>query len=149
MFWRMRLLIILAKLDQVTAFIDRFHCKSERLQFLDKYAERSGDTWLFYRLTLHDRFICIYTTLNIIRFDREHFLESMRGTVSFKRPNFHFAETLTTKLCFTTKWLLCDQTVWPSGTRMNFILDKMMEFENCHHSNSHRLIVRETELSIA
>ena len=102
----MRFLFILAKLDSVAAFIDRFDREAKGLKFLDQHPKRSGDARLFNGLTLHNRLVGIYTSLNIIRFDSEHLLKSMRGAICLERPHFHFTETLSTELGLTAKRLL-------------------------------------------
>src|SRR5688572_32764627 len=62
-FWRMGLLLILTKLDDIAAFIDSFHGQPQGLQLFYKHPERGWNTWLFYGLTFHDRFICIHAAL--------------------------------------------------------------------------------------
>src|SRR5688572_475468 len=106
MFWRMSLLFVLAEFDRVTGLVDRFNGKTKGLQFLYEHSKGGGDAGLLDRLTLHDRLVGVHTSLNIIRFDRQHFLKGMRGTIGFERPHFHFTEALTAELRLTTERLL-------------------------------------------
>ena len=56
-------------------------------------------------------FECLVTTIHVVRLDRQHFLQGVRGTVRFQCPDFHLAETLTAELCLTTQRLLGNQAV--------------------------------------
>ena len=61
---------------------------------------------------LDDCLIRFYPTLDIIRFDGQHFLQGISCAVCFQRPHFHLAKALTTKLSLTTQRLLGNQAVW-------------------------------------
>ncbi len=67
-------------------------------------------------ISFHDRLISLGTTDNIIRFDGKQLLQDVGCTVCFQGPHFHFTETLTTELCFTTQRLLCNKTVGSDRT---------------------------------
>ena len=43
---------------------------------------------------------------DVVRFNRQHFLQSMTGAVSFQRPYFHFSEALASELRFSAERLL-------------------------------------------
>src|SRR5215216_1156643 len=140
--------LILAKLDHIPTLIDCLDGKTKRLQFFDKDAEGRRDARFFDRFAFDDRFIGIDATLDIIRFDSEHFLKGVRGAISLERPHFHLTEALTTELSLTTKRLLCDQTIWSRGTCMDLVFHKMVKFQHGHHTNGYWLIIRHASLAI-
>ena len=53
------------------------------------------------------------TTIHVIGFDGQHFLQGVSCTLSFQRPNLHLSESLATKLRLAAKRLLGYQTVRP------------------------------------
>ena len=70
--------------------------------------------------------------MNVVRFVREQFLQSVCGTVCFQRPNFHLTKALTTKLCFTTQWLLGNHRVWSGRTCVNLVVDQVVQLQHVH-----------------
>ena len=60
-------------------------------------------------LATHDSVKGCTSSQNVIRFDSQHFAKCMSHTVSKKRPDFHFSKSLTSSLCLSTKWLLCNE----------------------------------------
>ena len=66
----MRLLLILAEFDNVTAFIDSLDSEPQTLQFFDKHPEGCWNTRIFDRLTFNDGLIRVNSSLDIIRLDR-------------------------------------------------------------------------------
>src|SRR5215207_9574580 len=145
----MLLFFILAKLNYIATFIDRFNSQTQRLQLFHQNTERSGNTWFLNRFTFYDCFVSIHAALYIIRFNSQHLLQSICGSISFKRPYFHFTKSLTTKLCLTTKRLLRYQTVRASGTRVYFVFHQVMQLQYCHHAHGHWLIVWNTGFAIS
>src|SRR5450759_3506821 len=125
-FGRMDFFFILAKFDDLTCICDGLYCQSKRLQFFNQHPERCRDAGFLDLLTLDDGFISIYAALHVVRFYSQHLLQRIRGTVSFKGPNFHFTKTLPTKLSFSSERLLSDQAVRSSGTGMYLVFDKVV-----------------------
>ena len=66
---------------------------------------------------------------NVVRLDCQHFLQGVGRAVSFQSPDFHFPETLTTELRFTAQRLLRDKAVRPGGTRVDFVVHKVVQFQ--------------------
>ncbi|MPM37452.1 hypothetical protein SDC9_84069 [bioreactor metagenome] len=86
--------------------------------------------------------------MNIIRLDRQHFLEYVSRTMRLKYPDFHFTNSLTTHLSFTTQRLLRHQGVWPCGTSMRLILNHVTQFQDVVDTNHRFLVVGFTCLAI-
>ena len=63
-------------------------------------------------ITANNRLINFSTTIYIIRLNSQDLLKDICRTECLECPNLHLTETLTTKLCFTTKRLLCNERVW-------------------------------------
>ena len=89
---------------------------------------------------VHDVLVHLGATLHIVRLDRQHFLQGVGCSVGLQRPDFHFPESLPTKLGFTAQWLLRHQTVRPSRTRVHLVIDKMIQLQHVHVANSNRSI---------
>src|SRR5690348_7632987 len=83
----------------------------ERADFLDQHVERLRDTGLERVVATDDRLVDLGTAGNVVRLDRQHFLEGVRGAIRFERPHFHFAETLAAELRLATERLLSDERV--------------------------------------
>src|SRR5882724_1828331 len=81
-------------------------------------------------ITLDDRLIGLRTADDIIRLEGEQFLQDIRRAISFQRPNFHFAKTLTTELRFTTQRLLRNKAVWPDAPRVHLIIHHMVQLDD-------------------
>ncbi|CUP64901.1 Uncharacterised protein [Segatella copri] len=64
----------------------------------------------------------------------------MACTECLDSPDLHLSESLTTKLCFTTKWLLCNQRVWTDRTSVHLILNHMTQLQEVSHTNSSWLV---------
>src|SRR5690606_31116417 len=96
--------------------------QSEGLQLLHENVERLRNPWLRQVLALDDRFVDARTTRDVVRFDRQDFLQRVRGAVSFQRPHFHFTEALAAELRLTGERLLRDQRVRSDRTRVNFVV---------------------------
>ena len=78
------------------------------LQFFHQNTERGRDTGVFDRFSFNYGLVSLVSPLNIIRFQVEHFLQSIGCTIGLKCPDFHFAKALATKLGFTTQRLLAN-----------------------------------------
>ena len=100
-------------------------------------------------LAFDDRFVGLHTTLNIIRFDGQHFLQGIGRAVGFQRPDFHFTEALTTELRFTAQRLLRDQAVRAGRTSMHLVFNQVVQLQHRHHTHGHRLVIRIAGLAIA
>src|SRR5690606_22496755 len=61
----------------------------ESLQFLDQHVERLGDPRLREVLPLDNRLVHPAATVHVVRLDRQHLLQHVRGAVCLERPHFH------------------------------------------------------------
>ena len=61
----------------------------------------------------HNRLVGLSSTDDIIALHGKKFLQDVGSTVGFQRPYFHFTETLTTELRFTSQRLLGDEVYGP------------------------------------
>ena len=84
--------------------------------------EGFGDAWGWHHVAFHNRLVGTRTTSNVVRLDRQNFLEDVGGTESFECPHLHLTKALTTKLGFTTQWLLRDERVWTDATCVHLVV---------------------------
>src|SRR5690606_17455701 len=73
----------------------KFHVDTERADFFNQYVKGFRHSGFHTVVAIDDVFVHLGTTGHIIRFNGKHFLQGVRGTVSFQRPHFHLSETLT------------------------------------------------------
>ncbi len=99
---------------------------TQRPDFLDEHVERFRHSRFDLVITLDDVFVHLGTAGNVIGLHREHFLQYVRCTVSFQRPDFHFTEALTTELRLTTQRLLRDQGVRAGRTGVHLVVDQVV-----------------------
>ena len=67
--------------DELLSRLDQLHINSQTLQFFDQNVERLRQAGIQMGVSLDDRFIHAFATLNIIRLYRKHFLQSISGTI--------------------------------------------------------------------
>src|SRR4030042_3282016 len=72
----------------------------------------------------------------------------MTSAIGFQCPYFHLAETLSSKLSFTAKGLLCNQRVWTGGTGMYFIFNQVNKLHHINYSHGYGLIKLLTGLPV-
>lgn len=83
--------------------------ETETAELVKEDIERFGDAGGGHGIAFDNGFVSFGTTGDIVGLDGEDFLEDVACTEGFDGPDLHLSETLTTKLCLTTKWLLCNQ----------------------------------------
>ena len=103
-----------AKALRIILRVQEFHIQAETTDFLHQNIEGFRNARFEVIFTFNDAFIDFRPPCNVIRFDRQHFLQCVSRAVSFQSPNLHFTKALAAKLGFTTQWLLRDQAVGPS-----------------------------------
>ncbi len=116
------------------------HIHTQGLHFLDKHVEGFRHACIQGVVSLHDAFIDASTSLYIIRFNRQDFLQSVSGAISFQCPDFHFSEALSTVLSFTAQRLLSYQRIGSHSTSMNLISHQVVQFHHIDVTNDHFLI---------
>src|SRR5262249_25430646 len=76
----------------------------------------------------------------VIGFRREQLLQNVRCAVCLKRPHFHFAETLSTKLGLATQRLLSNQRVRTDRTRVNLVVYQVGQLKHVDVADRNRLV---------
>src|SRR3989344_8100710 len=66
----------------------------------------------------------------------------MPCSVALKCPYFHFSETLTSKLRFSSKRLLGNKRVGANGAGMHFVFDKGIQLHYVDVAHRHRVVER-------
>ena len=120
-------------------FLNKFNVQCEALQFLEHHIERFGQTRFQNRLALHDSLVHPCATDDIIGLHSQHFLQSVRGAVSFQSPDFHLTQTLTTKLRLAAQRLLRDERVWSRRARVDLVVHKVVKFQHVDNADGDRL----------
>src|SRR5271168_1644975 len=114
--------------------------QTERLQLADQHVERLGHARLNTRFALDDGLVNLRAAIDVVRLRREQLLQDVRRTVRFQRPNFHFAEALSTELRLAAQRLLGDKRVGTDGARVNLVVDKMRKLEHVDVADGNRLV---------
>ena len=78
--------------------------------------------------------------MHVVALDGEELLERVRGAVRFHRPHLHLAEALPAELRLATQRLLRDERVGADRTRVDLVVDQVVELEHVHHAHGHLLI---------
>src|SRR5690606_19454516 len=111
------------------------HVDGKRSDLFQQHIERFGHTRLHAVVTIHDVLVHLGATGHIVRFDREHFLQGVGGTVRFQCPDLHLPEALTTELGLTAQRLLGNQAVGAGGARVHLVVHKGITLQHIHHTN--------------
>src|SRR5271168_387952 len=114
--------------------------QTERLQLADQHVERLGHARLDARFALDDGLVNFRAAIDVVRLRREQLLQDVRRTVSFQRPNFHFAEALSAELRLAAQRLLGDERVRADRPRVNLVVDKMRKLEHVDIADRNRLV---------
>ena len=119
-----------------------FDIETERADFLDQNVEALGDARLERVVAADDGLVDLGTAGNVVRLDRQHFLERVRGAVGFERPHFHFAETLAAELRLAAQRLLGDERVRTDRTGVDLVVDEVVELQHVDVAHGHLAIER-------
>lgn len=109
---------------------------AQRADFFQQYVEGLRHSWFHTVIAIHDVFVHLGTAVYIVGLDGKHFLQCVRGAISFQRPHFHLTEALTTELSFTTQRLLSNQTIRTGRTRMHLVINQVVQFQHVHVADS-------------
>src|SRR5207237_48829 len=74
------------------------HLQPQGLEFLHQHVEGLGDAGFRQVLPLDDRFVHTAPAVDVVRLDREDFLQRVRRAVRFQCPHFHLSEPLAAEL---------------------------------------------------
>src|SRR5882762_5374 len=108
----------------------QFHVQTERLQLADQDVERFGHARLDAGFTLHDGLVNFCTTIDVVRFRGQQFLQDVRRAVGLERPNFHFAEALAAELGLAAERLLRDERIRSDRTRVDLVVDQVRQLQH-------------------
>src|SRR5207253_4366187 len=129
-------------------FFNQIDIQSQALEFLDHNVEGFRQPRLEQIVAFYNGLVHAGSTDNIVGLNGQHLLQSVRRTICFQCPDFHLAEALTAKLRLSAEWLLRNQRVRSGGTRVNFVVDKVMKFHDVHNAYRHFAVERFTCLTI-
>src|SRR6185503_6104869 len=85
------------------------HAEPQGLELFHEDVERLRNARLGQVLSLDDRFIHAAAAVHVVRLDRQHFLQDVRGAVRLERPHFHFSKPLAAELRLAGQGLLGNQ----------------------------------------
>src|SRR3546814_2576669 len=88
-------------------------------------------------VTLDDRFIDLGTTDNVVRLHRQHFLQGVGSAISLQCPDLHLTEALAAELRLTAQRLLGDEAVGTDRTRMDLVINKVVELQHINIAHGH------------
>jgi hypothetical protein len=114
----------------------------QRADFLHQHVERLRHAGIDLVLALDDVLVHLGAAGNVVRLHRQHFLQGVSRAVSFQRPDFHFAETLTTELRLAAQRLLGHQRVRTGGTGVHLVVDQVMQLQHMHDADGDRAVER-------
>src|SRR3989338_2463385 len=81
--------------------------------------------------------------------DGQHFLQSVRGAVTFQSPTLHFSEPLASALGFSSQRLLGDKRIRPDGSHMNLVLHHMVQLHHINLAHRHLLVKKFSRPAVA
>src|SRR5271169_626839 len=108
----------------------QFDVEAERPQLLDQHIEGFGDAGLKIVVAADDRLIDLGAARDVIRFDRQHLLQSVCRAVGLERPNLHLAKPLAAELSLAAQRLLSDEAIGADRARMDLVINKVVQL---HH----------------
>ena len=109
---------------------------SERIS-LTSTLNDSGNTRLERVVAAHDRLVHLGAAGDVVRLHRQHFLQRVGRAVGLERPDLHFAETLAAELRLAAQRLLGDERVRTDRTRVDLVVDQMVQLEHVDVPNRH------------
>src|SRR5690625_4594464 len=133
------LVLRFAHLDLASVGRQDFDVEAQGLHLLDEDLERFGDSRIGQVLTLDDGFVDLHTARDVIGLDRQKLLQGVGGAVGLEGPDFHLTEALSTELRLTTERLLGDHRVRSGRTRVDLVVDEVVELEHVHVADRDRV----------
>ena len=133
----------------LSVLVQDLHVKTQCLKLLEKDLEGLRNTGLGNIFALNDRLVSLHSSDHVIRLDRQDLLQGISCAVSFQRPDFHLSESLSAELRFAAQRLLRDQGVRARGTRMDLVVDQVMELEVVHVADRDRIVEQFTCPSVS
>src|SRR5690606_16062458 len=112
--------------------------QAQRLHLLHEHLEGLGDARLLDVLALDDRLVHLDAAEDVVGLDREQLLQRVCGAVGLQRPHLHLTEALTTELRLTTERLLGDHRVRARRTRVDLVVDQVVQLQDVHVADRDR-----------
>src|SRR5918995_101401 len=113
--------------------------QAERLHLLHEHLERLGDAGLLDVLALDDGLVHLDAAEDVVGLDREELLERVCGAVGLEGPHLHLAESLAPELRLTTERLLGDHRVRARRTRVDLVVDEVVQLQDVHVADRDRV----------
>ena len=114
--------------------------EAERTHLLDQHVEAFRNAGFERVVAAHDRLVDLGAAGDVVRLHRQHFLQRVGCAVSFERPHLHFAEPLAAELRLAAQRLLGDERVRTDRTRVDLVVDQMMQLEHVDVAHRHLAI---------
>ena len=127
-----------------SAFVDAIELdvEAEAAHFLDEHVEALRDAGLERVVALDDRLVDLGAADHVVRLHRQHFLQRVGGAVGLERPDLHFAEALAAELRLAAQRLLGDEAVRPDRTRVDLVVDQVVQLEHVDVAHRHLAVER-------
>ena len=113
--------------------------QAQRLHLLHEHLEGLGDAGLLDVLALDDRLVHLDAAEDVVGLDREQLLQRVCGAVGLERPHLHLTEALSTELRLTTERLLGDHRVRAGRTRVDLVVDQVVQLQDVHVADRDRV----------
>src|SRR5690625_741220 len=117
---------------------ENFHVAAQGLHLLHEHLERFRNARFRDVLALDDRLVHLHAASDVVRLDREEFLQRVRGTVGLQGPHFHLTEALATELGLAPEGLLGDHRVRAGGARVDLVVHEVVQLQDVHVSHRDR-----------
>src|SRR5258708_1769283 len=120
--------------------LDQLHVETERLQFANQDVERLRHAGFNGGFAFHDGLIDLGAAKHVVGLRGEQLLQDVSRAIRFQRPDFHFAEALSTELRFTAQRLLGDERVRSDRAGVDLVVDQVRKLEHVDVADGYRLL---------
>src|SRR5258708_14794929 len=120
--------------------LDQLHVEAERLQFANQDVERLRHAGFNGGFAFHDGLIDLGAAKHVVGLRGEQLLQDVSRAIRFQRPDFHFAEALSTELRFTAQRLLGDERVRSDRAGVDLVVDQVRKLEHVDVADGYRLL---------
>src|SRR5215813_7041087 len=122
--------------------LDQFDVETEGLQLANEHVERFRQARRERRVALHDRFVDLRASSDVVRLRGEQLLKDVRRAIRFERPDLHFSKPLAAELRLAAERLLRDERVRPDRTRVDLVVDQVRQLQHVDVADGHVLLER-------
>src|SRR5690625_939403 len=131
-------LVVVTEFNLGSISRENFHVEAQGLHLLHEHLERFRNARFRDVLALDDRLVHLHAASDVVRLDREEFLQRVRGTVGLQGPHFHLTEALATELGLAPEGLLGDHRVRAGGARVDLVVHEVVQLQDVHVSHRDR-----------